>query len=236
MRRLGLARVFWTGAAAILVAAALVALLAVLKGRLSDTDGRILISLAVLLYSGGTALAGLALVERDRARVLGLATVAAVAAGLPVMLWGVWAFVFDGGSETPSKTAWSTAIALVALLIATTGALLARSPRLLLLSVGAGALAGLAAALSIVGIWTEPDADGFVKALAALWILAVLGYFLVPVLGRWSSAGGDETDVRVVAVLGDVEVVATRGTRDVAGVEVCLRPGERAVLRPRVDG
>ena len=48
MTRLRLRRIFWMGAAAIVVAAAPVALAAV-EGDLSDTDGRILVTLAALL-------------------------------------------------------------------------------------------------------------------------------------------------------------------------------------------
>ena len=49
-----LARVSWTGAAAILVVAALVALFAVVRGDFSDTDGRILGTLAAALLAGST--------------------------------------------------------------------------------------------------------------------------------------------------------------------------------------
>ena len=49
MTRLRLRRIFWMGAAAIVVVAALVALAAVLKGDFSDTDGRTLVTLAALL-------------------------------------------------------------------------------------------------------------------------------------------------------------------------------------------
>jgi drug/metabolite transporter (DMT)-like permease len=66
--RIRLSRIFWIGAAAILVAAALVALVAVLRGDFSDTDGRILITMGALLYTGGAALAGLALADRGPAR------------------------------------------------------------------------------------------------------------------------------------------------------------------------
>jgi hypothetical protein len=47
------ARVAWLGAAAIIVVAALVALGAILRGDFSETDGRILGSLAVVLYTCG---------------------------------------------------------------------------------------------------------------------------------------------------------------------------------------
>ena len=62
--RVRLARLFWTGAAALLGAAALVAVAAVLRGDFTETDGKILGILATALLAGGVALAGLALVER----------------------------------------------------------------------------------------------------------------------------------------------------------------------------
>ncbi len=53
MTHVRLSRIFWRGAAAILLAAALVALGSVLKGNFSSTDGRILGTLALFLYTGG---------------------------------------------------------------------------------------------------------------------------------------------------------------------------------------
>ena len=49
MTRRRLVRTFWISAAAALVVAALIALAAVVRGDFSDTDGRILITLAALL-------------------------------------------------------------------------------------------------------------------------------------------------------------------------------------------
>lgn len=60
MTRRRLTRVFWLGAAAILVVAAPISLVAVLRGKFSQTDGRILDTLASLLYCGGAGLGGLA--------------------------------------------------------------------------------------------------------------------------------------------------------------------------------
>lgn len=233
MTRLRLARIFWMGAAAILVAAALVALAAVLRGDFSDTDGRILMTLAVLLFTGSAALAGLALVDRGPARALGWTVVAAAPGCLALELWGIWKFAFDGeGGENATKLAWSAVLVLLAGLIAVTGQLLARRPALVGLAAVAGLLAALAAALSVLGMWTEPSGDGFVKALSALWILAALAYFLVPVLQRFTTAGAAASEVRVLASLGDVELVATRA-RD-GGIDARLAPGERLLLRRRV--
>jgi hypothetical protein len=100
------------------------------------------------------------------------------------------------------------------------------------LAAGAGAFAALAATLSIVGIWTDPEGDAFIKAIAALWILAVLGWLLVPVLQRFSSVGAEEAAVRVLAELDGVEIVASRGS--VKGIRVdAPSSGERLFLRRR---
>jgi hypothetical protein len=233
--RRGLARIFWVGAAAALVAAALVAVVAIVEGDFSDTDGRILVTLAAVLYAGATAVAGLSLVDRGIARPLGWIVAGAAPVGLALMGWGIWSFVFDGENEIPSKLAWSAVLALLVGLVAATSLLLARRRALVLLAAAAGAIAAVATALSIVGIWTEPDSDAFVKFLAVLWILAVLAYFLVPVLQRFTAAGAPPAEVRVLAVLGDVELVASRGTLEGVAVRDRPRGSERLTLRHRPD-
>lgn len=157
--------------------------------------------------------------------------------GLALMAWGVWSFVFEGDNPVPSKLAWSSVIALAAGLIATTSLLLARRTALLRLAATGGGIAALAAALSIAGIWVEPDSDAFVKVLAVLWILAALAYFLVPVLQRFTAAGAlpAEVEVRVLAVLGDIELVASRGPVEGVPVGERPRPGEVLTLRRRPD-
>jgi hypothetical protein len=233
MRRARFARLFWVGAAAILVVAALVALGAIVRGDFSDTDGRILVTLGSLLYTGGAALAGLALVDRGPARTLGWLVAAAAPACLGLVAWAIWSFVGDGeGNVNADKLAWSSVLALLAGLMATTGLLLQRRLALSRLAAGAGAFAALAATLSIVGIWTDPEGDAFIKAIAALWILAVLGWLLVPVLQRFSSVGAEEAAVRVLAELDGVEIVASRGS--VKGIRVdAPSSGERLFLRRR---
>ena len=231
MTKLRLRRIFWMGAAAIIVAAALVALAAVVKGDFSDTDGRILVTLAALLYTGGAALSGLALVDRRIARTLGWLVAGAAPICLAFVVWAIWWFVDEQDNDPQSKLAWSSVLVLLAGLVATTALLLARRPALFRLAAAAGVLAGLAAALSIAGIWSEPDSDTYVKTIAILWILAALAYFLVPILQRFSSVG-DETPIRVLAELDGVELVASRGL--VVGVRVePPSSGERLVLRRR---
>ena len=234
MTKLRLRRIFWMSAAAIVAAAALVALGAVVRGGFSDTDGRILVTLAALLYTGGAALSGLVLVDHGPARLLGWLVAVASPVCLGLVAWAIWSFVDEQDNDPQSRLAWSAVLLLLAGLVSTTGLLLARRRVLVGLASTAGALAGLAATLSVVGIWTEPDSDAFVKTLAVVWILAALAYFLVPILQRFTTAGEPAT-IRVLAELDGVEIVASRVR--VEGVDV--EPpgtGERLVLRRRQAG
>ena len=228
--KLRIARVFWIGAAGIVVLAALVALAAIVGGRFSDTDARILVTLAALLYAGGGGLAGLALGDRGPARNLGWIVAAAAPVGLALMLWAIWDFLDEGDNAPQLKLAWSSVLILLAGLMATTALLLARTPALGRLAGSSGLLAGIAALISTVGVWSGDSDDAFLKMLAALWILAAVTYFLVPILGRFTSAATHALDVRVLAELGDVQLVATRTN----GLDVRLAPGERLQLRRRV--
>jgi hypothetical protein len=231
---LRLRRIFWIGAAAILVAAALIALEAVAQGDFSDTDGRILVTLAALLYTGGAALAGLALVDRRVATTVGWLVAAAAPVCLAFVAWGIWSFVDEGdGNETADKLAWSWVLVLLAGLMAATALLLARRHALVRFAALSGALSGAAAGLAVLGIWSEPDSDAFVKVLAALWILAALSYFLVPVLQRFTAAGERESPARIVAELDGVELVASRYAIEGVAVQPPAS-GERLFLRRRV--
>lgn len=233
MTRRRLARVFWLGAAAILVAAALISLVAVLKGSFSETDGRILGTLAALLYCGGASLAGLALADRGPARLLG--RVVAGLAAVTFVLFGaaIWeAWTYDG--SPPWRLAFSSALFLLAGLVATTGLLLTRRSALQRLAGVAGALTTLAVSLTLVPLWRDDDpGSALAKAMGATWILAALAYLLGPVLQRWSSIGDVETGDRVLATLDGVELVATREPGDMPVVAERPRPGEQLVLRRR---
>jgi hypothetical protein len=223
---LRLSRIFWVGAAAILIAAALVALTAVLRGDFSDTDGRILGTLAAALLGGATLISGLALVDHGR-RALGWAAVVVAIPGFALLVYAIWDFVFDG-EDGAWRWGWSGALALVAALVAATAQLLARAQRIVLLAWLAGGLATAASSASIAAVWSESPGDTIGKLIAALWILTALAYFLVPVLQRFTSAGAPETAERVLAELNGVRLVATTSGE---GVEPKLLPGERLALR-----
>lgn len=229
MTRVRLSRIFWIGAAAILVAAALVALLAVLRGDFSDTDGRILGTLAATLLAGSTVVAGLALVERG-ARFLGWAAVVVSAPAFVALVYAIWDFVFDGGGDS-WRWGWAGALTLVATLVAVTARLLSRTQWIVRLAGVTGALAAVAGAATIWAIWEEDPGDTAGRTIATLWILTGLGYLLVPVLQRFTVAGASEQAERVLATLDGVELVATRSREGT--LDARLAPGERLALRPR---
>jgi len=219
-----LARVFWIGAAASLIVAALIALAAVLRGDFSDTDGRILGTLAALLLAGGTLISGLVLVDRDNA-LLGRVAVVLSPLGFAFLVYAIWDFVFDGGGDE-WRWGWAGALTLIASLIAVTARLLAESSSFAPLAMVTGVLGGAAAALSIYAIWNH-ESDPIGKTLAVLWILTCVCYFLIPVLERFRAETPDP-EVRVLASLEGVELVLTRSRN---GLEVELAPGERLALR-----
>lgn len=229
MTKSRLTRIFWMGAAAIVVVAALVALIAVLRGDFSDSDARILGTLAAILLAGSTVVAGLALLDRG-GRALGWTAIAVAAPSFAMLVYAIWDFVFDGGTDH-WRWGWTGALALLAALIAVTAQLLARSAPIIRLAWIAAGLAVVASSVSIVAIWRESPGDTIGRVLAVLWILTALAYFLVPVLQRFTSAGVPERAERVIAVLDDVELVATHARE--GAVNGRLEPGERLLLRRR---
>lgn len=231
MSRAPAPRLVWLGAAAILVIAAVVALAAIARGDFSDTDGRILGSLAAVLYTGGAVFAGLATVERGRTAVGWTVAVAAPICFF-LLLPAIWTFLDESGDNNAWRWAWSAVLALLVGIMLATALLLARTDTAQLLALVTAAVAGVAAAASIAAIWTDGDGDGWLKAIGVLWILAVLAYALVPVVDRFTRTGQAPSE-RVLAVLGDVELVATTETTVTGpvGIDAKLATGERLLLR-----
>ena len=251
MNKVGLTRIFWTGAAAILVAAALVAIGALLGGRFDDTDWKILVTLLALLVAGGTAVSGLALVERGVLSNAGWVVAGIATLGFVIVAVATWD---DYDSDTLARWAGTAAVVVPAVLVVTTQRLLLRDSRLLFLVYGSALALGLAVLITSIGIWTDDFDDAGWKAAAVLWILGVLGWLLVPVLQRLAGATvAPSADIveHVIATLEGVEVVVngevTGGSlviesaggelvvRNPAGA-IQLRPGERIVLRSRPTG
>jgi len=224
MRRARLARLFWIGAAALLCVAALVALFALLHGSFSNTDGRILLTLGALFLAGSAGIAGYALVERGTIRWLGRAAVATAPLWFAMLAAGIWTDSFGHAVAT-------ALMLLVAELVATTDVLMLRDRRFVpLVAATAGAL-GLTTALVLVAIWVE-HGSGLARAIGAFAILTALGYFLTPVLQRFSAEPkGASPAVTVLGALNGVELVASRGAVDGVEVDVSPAPGEHLYLR-----
>lgn len=230
MGRVKLTRLFWIGAAVVLAAAALVAIVAVLRGGFSDTDGKILGTLAALLACSGTVIAGLALVERRRLVALGWTALPVAAIAFVLLEVAMWSETDSDTLGRATTTAW---LVLAAVVLATTALLLARRATLVRVALVASLLVAAAAGATIAAIWSGDDpSDTALKAIATLWILAVLAWFLVPVLSRLLAAPPEPGVDRVLAAEGDVELVATRAPGG-RGIDPRLEPGERLVLRRR---
>ena len=232
MTRVRVTRIFWIGAAATLVAAALIALLAVVRGELTDTDGRILLSLTAVLYTGSAAIAGLSLADRGPARPVGWIVTGVAAVCLVLAVVAIWSFVWESDDDDPARAAWSAVLCVAAGLIVSIALLLAGRTRLLRLAIAAAGLATLAAVLSVAAIWIE-EWDPLVKLLAACWILAGLAFLLIPILLRFSTAGHETGVERLVASLDNVDLIAIAGRPSPGDVRVDARrsSGETLVLR-----
>lgn len=202
-------QLFWIGAAALLGVAALVAIVALVRGEFTDNDFNILASLGITLGAGSTALAGLALVERKDFAPLGWAAILVALGGYVTVLWDIWTEPWD-------DEATATALLLMgAFLLATTGRLLLRRRSLEPLYVAHLVLSGFATTATVWVIWDDTDtSDSMGKLIGAVWILAALAWFLVPVLGRTSRAA--------------TERVVGRGP---GRVEVDLAEGETLIVR-----
>ncbi|MDQ3066030.1 MAG: hypothetical protein M3R12_02600 [Actinomycetota bacterium] len=199
-------RFFWIGAAALLGVAALVSIVALLRGEFTENDGRILGTLAAAFLAGSAMLSGLALIERRELVPLGWGVAGVGVVGFGILTWQVWT-QFDEESWT-----LDTITVLVAALMLATARLLHRRFDWLYWT-----SAGLTVTAAIVFVWAihaDPDGDNWGKALGTLGILTVLAWFLVPVLGRLSAPSSE----RIVG-------------RGPGRVEVELAEGETLVVR-----
>lgn len=218
------ARFAWAVAAVLAVVAALVALFSIVRGDFSETDGRIIATLALVLFTGGASFAGLTVVERGQR--VGWALVAGATLGFLLVLPAIWG-TFEESGDSDWELAWAALATLLAGLLWATAWLMARGAAGERLALAAGVLSALAALLTDVAVWTDDRYDGWGKALAAVWILAVLAYVLTPLVSRLTSSS--HTTDRVLATLDDVELVVTTD----GGLEPNLAPGERLLLRRR---
>jgi hypothetical protein len=171
----------WSGAAAVLIAAALVALVSVLSGPYSSTDSKIVYTLGAAVLGTSTLVAGRALLKRGSV-FLGWTAVLVAVPAFVLLTYAIWEdAVNSSNAETPF---WLGALTLITALLAATARLQARAPRVVWLAVAAGIFAGLAAALSFDAAVTHAQFWRVGTTITILWGVATLLYFLVPVLER----------------------------------------------------
>jgi hypothetical membrane protein len=190
-------RLFWTGAAATFVVAALLALSAVLGGSFDSTDWKILGALGTLVLGGAVATAGVSLRETDRAETFG--TVLAFG-GPALALIGLFAMVRDYEPRELGKLAGIAYVLLTAGLIVGTARILARQRSQQLPFAVVALTASVAALLAVVGI--ADGNGGHWKAGTASLILMTLAYVLIPLWPRLagSTVTTTTTDSEVAAV------------------------------------
>jgi hypothetical protein len=136
-----LSRLFWIGAAAILIVAALIAVGSILRGDFGETEAQVLGTLLSLLVAGATVIAALALIERGAAMRFAVVSIIGAALCFVVQVAGIW----DGFSnDALAQLSWSSIALLVTLLLLTTQRLLLRSERLAWVFYGTAVAASLA--------------------------------------------------------------------------------------------
>jgi hypothetical protein len=181
-------RAAWAAIATAIGVAAGIAAVVVVLGPLGDTSLRTAFSAPAVLIAGATAVAGLALLDRSRLAPLGALVLIAAPLFAAAMLYGVWAFQGDGGTEA-IRWAYTGLTWSLATLIVATQLLLARARRLPLVLAPAVAIAtGIAAAFLTATLWSEGNHDARVKAFAAFGIIGFGGWLATPVLERVSRS------------------------------------------------
>lgn len=187
-------RALWAGAAAILAVAALAAIAIVVSGDLGDREARIIVSMLAVFLCGGAAVAGIALLDRERVPLLGAIVLAVSGANLVVFLLAAWKAQFGNGANgyfdlLVIALAWAVATVVVATLplLAADG----RLRRTMLPAVGICAFSGATIATALV--WARSDSGGWEKMLTVLAILMVAGHLLTPVLDRLLRHTGPTT-------------------------------------------
>jgi mannose-6-phosphate isomerase-like protein (cupin superfamily) len=184
--RVRLGRIFWIGAAALLCVAALIGIVALLRGRFGETDARILGTLGILFLGGSNAIACLALIERRQLWPVANALLAATPVWLVVLLVADWS---NDPGDTFFHLIWTAVTSLFASIVVATARLPLRERRLVVTSfAGVMAFGGLLTGLLLVAIWRKDEPPA--KLTATVAILTALAYFVGPVVQRALGSPG----------------------------------------------
>jgi hypothetical protein len=180
----------WSGAATVLIVAALVAFASVIFGPLSSGDSKTFYSLAPTLLAGSTVFAALDVMERGR-WLVGFAALLAVPFGWILAVYGIWQNSFNATGEF-----WTGVLTLVVAVMVATSSLLAQTAPAKALAGGAVAGALVAAFISLDAAWRQEPFWKHGTAITTAWIVAASLYFLVPIVDRvllrsllWLAAG-----------------------------------------------
>jgi hypothetical protein len=171
----------WSGAATVLVVAALVSFVSVMSGPYTSGDSKIFYSLGATLLAGSTFFAAFVLIDRD-VLALGFAALLAAPFGWILLTYAIWA---EATSTSNADTEfWTGIVVLLTALIAATARLLAETPITRALAIGVTAVALLAAFVSLSAAWRDEQFWKVGTSITSLWIVATALFFLVPVLDR----------------------------------------------------
>ena len=218
--------VYLKGAAALAVAAALLAIVSVLRGDFGSTDGKIFATIATAFAGGSGVMAGIACLARG-SRWLGRAGIALAGGGFLLWVEQIWA---DHDSDTYWKLLGLVLVWTLVTLAGTTSALMTTRQRgLHLATLACAGAAGVVVSAMIL----RENGDGW-QLFAVFLILTLLGEILTPILER-SAAAGEPPVERELGTLDGVSVVAVRrqGRRMVriGDHETPLAADESVVLR-----
>jgi hypothetical protein len=209
------------GIASLGVSAA-VAILILLFGDFGETEGRILGTTFAIAAASLLALPGAVLLERGEQPLLGAVNVALAVVAFALALALLWV----SETETLGRLLSSTAAAAAAStqIAGLTVRRRAGEPASVRFAYGlACALAGVLAAMAVIAIWAEVDAEGYYRALGALAVLDVFLVVLQPLLRRVGRPAG-KREGRIIVDDGDHEAVAD-----------AVRRLQEAGLRVRVE-
>jgi hypothetical protein len=181
----------WSGAATVLVVAALVAFASVVSGPLSSSDSTTFYSLGPTLLAGSTVFAALHVMERGN-WLVGFPALLAVPFGWILTVYGI----HEGGSSDAIGAFWTGVLVLVVAVMVATSSLLAQTAAAKALAVGAVAGAVIATFIAVDAAWRQEPLWRHGTAITTAWIVAVSLYFLVPIVDRilrrsllWLAAG-----------------------------------------------
>ena len=192
--------VYLKGAAALAAVAALLAIVTILQGDFSETEGKIFATLGASFVAGSALMAGIACLAHG-SRLLGYAGSALAVGAFLLWVEQIWA---DHDSEAYWKVLGLFLVWTLVTLVGTTSALMTRRQRglhvaTLVCAIGAGLVAS--------AMLLRENGDAW-QLFAVLLILMLLGQVLTPILER--SARDERPVERELGSLDGVRVLAVR--------------------------